>query len=88
MYTIVLSDILGDPLDMIASGPAYPDSATSDDAIDIINKYSLELSPEAMELMKVETPKELKNVTTQITGSVSQLCASAKKTAKNLAINP
>lgn len=29
IFTIVLSDILGDPLDMIASGPAYPDSSTS-----------------------------------------------------------
>ena len=88
VYAIVLSDILGDPLDMIASGPAYPDSATSDDAKAIIKKYSLELSPQALELMKIETPKELKNVTTQITGSVSQLCASAKKTANKLGYKP
>ena len=41
VYAIVLSDILGDPLDMIASGPAYPDSATSDDAKAIIKNTRL-----------------------------------------------
>ena len=59
IYSIVLSDILGDPLDMIASGPAYPDSSTCAQAQAVAEKYGLRLSHRAMELLKVETPKEL-----------------------------
>lgn len=84
VYTVVLSDIIGDPLDMIASGPAYPDSSTCDDAINIVKKYSLQISDEAKELLKKETPKELKNVTTFVTGSVKQLCKSAERVCKEL----
>lgn len=84
VYSIVLSDILGDPLDMIASGPAYPDSASSVDALAYIEKYSLKLSDKAMELMKIETPKKLDNVETVITGSVKNLCKAASDCAKNL----
>ena len=36
VYAIVLSDILGDPLDMIASGPAYPDQSTCEQALAIV----------------------------------------------------
>ena len=75
VFAIVLSDILGDPLDMIASGPAYPDSSTCEDAKAIAKKYGLKLSEKAQVLLGEETPKELDNVTTLITGSVRELCA-------------
>ena len=42
---VILSDILGDPLDMIASGPVSPDTAKSADALAIAAKYGLRLSP-------------------------------------------
>lgn len=57
VYSIVLSDILGDPLDMIASGPACPDSSTCADALAIAEKYQLKLSPEAQALLEQETPR-------------------------------
>lgn len=74
---IVLSDILGDPLDMIASGPACPDSSTCAQAAAIAEKYRLALSPAAAALLRQETPKTLPNVTTKITGSVRELCRAA-----------
>lgn len=79
VYAIVLSDILGDPLDMIASGPACPDTSTCEDANKIIAKYNIRLSDKAKELMNIETPKQLDNVTTQINGSVRQLCSAVEK---------
>jgi len=88
VFSVVLSDIIGDPLDMIASGPAYPDSSTCDMALQIIKKYHLHLSSEALSYIKKETPKELFNVTTQITGSVSQLVAAAAKAAEALGYEP
>ena len=88
VFTIVLSDIIGDPLDMIASGPAYPDSSTYQQAVEIATRYKLELSDKAMSLIKTETPKSLDNVTTFVTGSVKQLCASAMVSAKELGYEP
>lgn len=86
--TVVLSDIVGDPMDMIASGPAYPDASSCADAGKIAKKYKLRLSVEAEKCLKDETPKELRNVHTQIIGSVRQLCKAAQKACKELGYKP
>ena len=88
IFSIVLSDILGDPLDMIASGPAVPDSSTGEQAIAIARKYRLPLSKEANACLTQETPKVLNNVTTQITGSVRELSKAAADACRTLGYTP
>lgn len=41
LISLVLSDVVGDPLDVIASGPTAPDSTTFGDAISVLKRYKL-----------------------------------------------
>ena len=88
VFAVVLSDILGDPLDMIASGPACPDGSTCAQALAVARKYQLPLSAQAAALLERETPKVLSNVETVITGSVRELCAAAAESCRSLGYEP
>ena len=88
VYSIVLSDILGDPLDMIASGPAVPDRSTCAQAQAIAETYGLRLSGAARACLQQETPKALDNVETHITGSVRELCAAAAAACGQMGYQP
>ena len=81
---IILSDVLGDPVDMIASGPAAPDPATKVEAKTIANRYGVDSLPGVSECLEMETPKEVPHVHTQIIGSVRQLCKAAEEAARQL----
>ena len=41
LITLILSDVIGDRLDVIASGPTVPGNSTFKDAMDVIEKYNL-----------------------------------------------
>ncbi|HID90896.1 TPA: glycerate kinase, partial [Candidatus Bathyarchaeota archaeon] len=41
LISLILSDVVGDPLDVIASGPTAPDTTTFDDAIRVLKAYGL-----------------------------------------------
>jgi hydroxypyruvate reductase len=88
IFMVALSDVLGDRLDSIASGPAAADASTADDALALVKKYRLNLSGPALECLARETPKLLDNVEAEITGSVRSLCAAAALSAQELGYAP
>lgn len=88
IYAIVLSDVVGDRLDAIASGPAYPDSSTSAEAFSILKKYKIRIGDHLVKALETETPKIIENCETVITGSVTALCEAAAISAQKLGYLP
>ena len=48
VVSLIMSDVIGDPLDFIASGPTAPDTTTFADALGIVGKYDIPV-PAAIE---------------------------------------
>ncbi len=88
ILSILLSDVLGDPLDAIASGPACPDTSTCEDVKQIIHRYRLCIPAHVLSALHQETPKTLENVTSIVTGNVQSLCHAAAQTARTLGYTP
>ncbi len=67
VISLILSDVISDPLDVIASGPTVPDTSTYSSAMDVLNKYDIvnEIHPSIHDHLQrgtsgeiSETPKE------------------------------
>ena len=81
IFAVVLSDVVGNDLSTIASGPATADPTTVEDCEKILSKYQITPKEELHALIRRETPKEITNSAHYISGSVTELCKSAWKFA-------
>jgi glycerate-2-kinase len=97
MLALILSDVVGDPVDTIASGPTAPDKSTFDGSIKVIRKKGLwNKTPKSVrrrlekgkEGLIAETPKPgdevFKNITNIIIGSNFMAAKAAQDTANHL----
>jgi hydroxypyruvate reductase/glycerate 2-kinase len=97
VISLILSDVIGDKLDVIASGPTSPDNSTFSDALNVLHKYGLiDISPKnIVELLEKgvsglipETPKKgdkiFNNVDNIILGSNRIAVDAAKNKAEEL----
>jgi glycerate 2-kinase len=97
VVSLILSDVIGDPLDVIASGPTSPDTTTYKDAAHVIDKYGLgdriprsvsELLRQGCEGIVPETPKQgnplFDRVENIIVGSNKKATGAARQRALEL----
>jgi glycerate-2-kinase len=100
LVSLILSDVVGDPLDTISSGPTAPDQTTYQDVADIFEKYKLsEEIPESIKkILKLgldgkipETPKSddpvFDNVHNIVLGNNRLACLAAKEKLRDLGFN-
>ncbi len=97
LLTLILSDVIGDDLSVIGSGPTVPDPSTFADALNILLKYDLlkKIPARALRILqaaKQETPKPadplFRKSQTIIVGSNRQAMEAAAKTARQLGYKP
>jgi hydroxypyruvate reductase/glycerate 2-kinase len=93
LYSLVISDVIGDPLDVIASGATAPDPTTFADALGVLERFQLTSRvPQAVvaHLQRglrgdiTETPKTLENVQHIILANNALSLAAAARTAEGL----
>jgi hydroxypyruvate reductase/glycerate 2-kinase len=94
LYSLIISDVVGDPLDVIASGPTAPDPTTYADALAVLDRYDLgpRVAPEVIEHLKrgvagqlAETPKTLPDIVhNMIIGNNALALAAAHAMARSL----
>ncbi len=100
LISLILSDVVGDPLDVIASGPTAPDSTTFRDAINVLQHYGIwERTAKSIQIQlkngsdgKIpETPKAddpiFERVHNIIIGSNFTACKAAQKKAEEMGLN-
>jgi len=97
VISLIISDVVGDDLDVIASGPTFPDSSTFKDAYGVLEKYDLlAKAPESIVayLEKgfrgevAETPKELANCENHIVGNNRLALEAMAKKAQEQGLSP
>jgi hydroxypyruvate reductase/glycerate 2-kinase len=95
--SLIISDIINDPIESIASGPTYPDTTSYNDTKIILKKYDLwqELPSEVTNIIKmglqgkiIDTPNKnnpmFKNITNFIIANNKMACNAAKIRAMEL----
>lgn len=81
---IIVSDVLGNKLDFIASGPTVQNTTNSDDAIKIINKYGINVDKKIKKILSSNKKIVVNNSNSYIISDINKLCDLAKNSSEKL----
>ena len=100
VVTLILSDVVGDPLDVIASGPTVPDQSTFSDALAILEKYEIieDAPPSILKHIQLGTERKIadtpktgdmifKSIENKVIGNNYQASKAAISQAQNEGFN-
>ena len=95
IVTLAISDVPGDDLSIIASGPTVPNNTTRDQALEIVKRYKIQLPDNVMALLSsdaADTPlssdKEMARVKSHLICKPQQSLEAAAELAKANGLNP
>ncbi|ONN27695.1 glycerate kinase [Thermosipho affectus] len=83
---LVLSDVLGDKLEYIASGPVYPDNSTFKDVKKIVERYKINLNENIWNVLQ-KCAKVQRKISHYIVGNVDYACKKLEESAKKYGFN-
>ena len=94
VVTLTISDVPGDDVSVIASGPTVADASTCAEALDILCRYAIEVPPAVraqLESGALETPKpgdgSLAGIATHLIATPQQSLDAAAEAARALGLN-
>lgn len=83
-YAIILSDVVGNHPEMIASGMTYPDDTSAPDVMEVIEKYNLDVRENVLRILRKSEETLSSNITNIVKGNVEELCRAASKHTEEL----
>jgi glycerate 2-kinase len=89
--TLIISDVPGDDVSAVASGPTVPDPSTFAEARAIIAKYGIEVPDSVTRLLaeaRLETPKNLSNARATLIASPQKSLLAAARVAREAGYRP
>ena len=95
LWTLAISDVPGDDLSVIASGPTVPDPTTFAEALEILRRYQIQPTPAIQALLEAaeeETPKPREDIFSRnqvrLVATPQLMLEAAAKEAEKFGITP